>query len=55
MHFFNGFEVSIQFCIFETHIELLKTKKLLAHISSFCNTVKPKSYKMAARKQKPLL
>ncbi len=35
-HFFNGFEISVKFCVFDAHIEFLNKKKIFALISTFC-------------------
>jgi hypothetical protein len=31
-NFFNGFEISVKFCVFYTHLEFLKKKNLFALI-----------------------
>jgi hypothetical protein len=33
----NEFEISIELCVFDTHIDIFQEKKLLVHNSTFCN------------------
>jgi len=34
-NFFNGFEMSVKFCVFDTHIEVLKENLSFDHTSNF--------------------
>ncbi len=36
-HFTNGFEISVKFCVFYTHIELLRKKIVLLFLALFVN------------------
>jgi hypothetical protein len=32
---FNGFEISVKFCVFDTFFDFIKKKNFLGHISTF--------------------
>jgi hypothetical protein len=36
-NFFNGFEISVKFCVFDTHIEFLNKNVFLAFFALFVN------------------
>ncbi len=50
-NFYNGFKISVKFCVFYTHIELVLKNYFLGHFSTFCKlwswtrTKRPKKQK----------